>query len=254
METSMPPAAGLLRGKAAYAPRTPWRPLSAAAATIGIILAGVLAGGLFLRSGSLQGLLPRTGLSEEQTVLLGTLALWQVVTIVLTFAASRLFGGRAREVLALGPPVGGVRVYVGGVAAMVLLQAFVSSVQYYSGTDDRFADLRPMVQLVGGSQWLFALLVVGIGAPLSEELLFRGFLFSALAARLPIAAAAFATSLAWTALHYGYTAIGLLEVFLVGLLFAWLLWRTGSLRVAIFCHALYNSLIILVLRHVPLPS
>ena len=55
-------------------------------------------------------------------------------------------------------------------------------------------------------------------------------------------------------MHYGYTAMGLTEVFLIGLLFAWLLWRTGSLRVAIFCHALYNSVIVLVLRYVPLPA
>ena len=46
-------------------------------------------------------------------------------------------------------------------------------------------------------------------------------------------------------------AAGIAEVFLIGLLFSWLLWRTGSLRVALFCHALYNSLIVLVLRHVP---
>lgn len=254
METSMPPATGLLHGRAAYAPRTPWRPLSATAATVAIILAGVLAGGLFLGSKTLQGLLPRTGLSDEQAALLATLGLWQAVTILLTLTASRFFGGRVRDVLALGPPAGGPVVYLGGLAAMVVLQALVTVVQYFSDTADRFADLRPMVELVGGSQWLFALLVVGVGAPLSEELLFRGFLFSALAARLPIAAAALATSLAWTAMHYGYTAVGLLEVFLVGLLFAWLLWRTGSLRVAIFCHALYNSLIVVVLRHVPLPG
>ena len=47
---------------------------------------------------------------------------------------------------------------------------------------------------------------------------------------------------------------GIIEVFLIGLFFSWLLWRTGSLWVAIFCHALYNSLIVLVLRYVPLPA
>ena len=52
----------------------------------------------------------------------------------------------------------------------------------------------------------------------------------------------------WTALHAGYSTAGIVEVFLIGLFFSWLLWRTGSLRVAIFCHALYNSLIVLVLQ------
>ena len=44
-----------------------------------------------------------------------------------------------------------------------------------------YADLRPFVQLVRRAGLALALLVVGIGAPLSEELLFRGFLLSALA-------------------------------------------------------------------------
>jgi thymidylate synthase len=34
----------------------------------------------------------------------------------------------------------------------------------------------------------------------------------------------------------------------------WRAWRTGSLRVAIFCHALYNSLVVLALRYVELPT
>jgi membrane protease YdiL (CAAX protease family) len=250
----MPPRSGLLRGPPVYVAKTPWKPLAALAATVGITLAGVLAAALFLRSTTLQGLFPQAGLSEEETAVLATLALWQAVTILLTLAASSLFGGRARDVLALGPPAGTPLVYVKGVAAMLVLQALVSAAQHLAGGADGFADLRPMVQLVGGPQWLLALLVVGIGAPLSEELLFRGFLFSALASRLGLAGAALATSLVWAAMHYGYTLIGLAEVFLVGLLFAWLLWRTGSLRVAIFCHALYNSLIVLVLRHVPLPA
>jgi membrane protease YdiL (CAAX protease family) len=41
---------------------------------------------------------------------------------------------------------------------------------------------------------------------------------------------------------------------MIGLFFSWLLWRTGSLWVAISCHALYNSLIVVVLRYVPLPA
>ena len=62
------------------------------------------------------------------------------------------------------------------------------------------------------------------------------------------------TTTLWTALHAGYSLAGIVEVFTIGLFFSWLLWRTGSLRVPLFCHALYNSLIVLVLRHVPLPT
>jgi membrane protease YdiL (CAAX protease family) len=136
---------------------------------------------------------------------------------------------------------------------MVVLQVALSFVQSNFGGPDRFADLRPLVKLVGGTQWLMGLVVVGVGAPLAEELLFRGFLFSALAgSRVGLLGAALLTSAAWTALHAGYTLNGLAEVFLVGLFFSWLLWRTGSLRVAIFCHGLYNTLVVMVLRYVPL--
>jgi membrane protease YdiL (CAAX protease family) len=48
--------------------------------------------------------------------------------------------------------------------------------------------------------------------------------------------------------------VGLAEVFLIGLYFSWLLWKTGSLLPALFCHALYNSGLMLVLRFAELPT
>ena len=54
-------------------------------------------------------------------------------------------------------------------------------------------------------------------------------------------------------LHWGYSAAGMAEVFLIGLYFSWLLWRTGSLFPALVCHALYNSGLVLMLRYAPLP-
>jgi membrane protease YdiL (CAAX protease family) len=116
-------------------------------------------------------------------------------------------------------------------------------------------DLRPFVDLIRGPDWALAAAVVAFGAPLSEEMLFRGFLLSALArTRLGFWGAALVSNLPWAALHAGYSAVGLAEVFAIGLLFSWLLWRTGSLRVLIFCHALYNALVLMVVRFVDLPS
>ena len=88
-------------------------------------------------------------------------------------------------------------------------------------------------------------LAIVVGAPLSEELLFRGFLLSALAqSRLGYFGAALLTTLGWTVLHAGYSGLGLIEVFLAGLLFSWLLWRTGNLWVPIACHAFYNGIVL----------
>jgi membrane protease YdiL (CAAX protease family) len=183
-----------------------------------------------------------------------TLGVWQGLTIALTLVAASLFGGRPRDVLALGPPAGQPFVYIKALLLMLALQAAVTAVQYTYLEQDMYADLRPFVRLFG-EQRLAALLVVGLGAPLAEELLFRGFLLSALAAsRVGFVRGALLTSALWTALHAGYSAAGIAEVFLIGLYFSWLLWRTGSLWVAILCHALYNSFVVLMLRYVPLPG
>jgi membrane protease YdiL (CAAX protease family) len=116
-------------------------------------------------------------------------------------------------------------------------------------------DLRPFMGLLRSDVgWLFAI-AIGIGAPLSEELLFRGFLLGALSRTyLGFFGATLVTTLAWTALHAGYSGFGLVEVFVAGLFFCWVLWRTGSLWPPIFCHTLYNSSIIAILWTAPHPG
>jgi membrane protease YdiL (CAAX protease family) len=177
-----------------------------------------------------------------------------VLTAALTLLASTLFGGRVRDVLALHKAPTGWRSYAGALLALAGLQVVLAAV-LHGISHDMGTDLRPFVGLVRGPQWPLAAAVVGIGAPLAEELLFRGFLLSALArTRLRFWGAAVVATLAWASLHASYSAVGLAEVFVLGLFFSWLLWRTGSLWVPIFCHALYNSLILLALRFVDLPA
>jgi membrane protease YdiL (CAAX protease family) len=250
MTMSETAAGGLIRGPATYVPRTPWGPVQALAAGLLIV---VLSAGVMLASGLLSRL-AGPGAWRQDPGELAALGIWQVSTVLLTLVVSCMRGGRLAEVLALGVPTGGPLVYFRALLALARLQVLVSLVQYSWFQHDMYSDLRPFVRLFGDS-WLLALLVVGVGAPLSEELLFRGFLLSALArSRLGFWGGAVLSTALWTSLHAGYSAVGIVEVFLIGLFFSWLLWRTGSLRVAIFCHALYNSLIVVVLRYVPLPG
>src|SRR5262245_17403593 len=245
----------LFWGPPAYEPRTPWRPIVALFAALVIVAASIVGAVLLLGIGVVGGTAGgEDGATWRQDMsALATLAVWQALAIILTFLASALFGGRARDVLALRSP-GPPSIYLRAVILMAVLQVAVSAVQYTLLPQDLYADLRPFVRLFG-EQWALALLVVGVGAPLSEELLFRGFLLSALArSRVGFVGGALVTSGLWTALHAGYSLAGIAEVFTIGLFFCWLLWRTGSLRVPIFCHGLYNALIVLVLRHVPLPT
>ena len=253
------PQSSLLRGPPAYQPRTPWRAGWAILATVGIVGLSILVGLVLLMllgGGSAMLNLPgRQDATAEASAGLRFFAMWQIGVVVLTLLASMLFRGRIRDVLALRPAAGGWRAYAGALLALAILQIALSGVQYMTSPRDLYADLRPFVELVRGPDGALAAAVIGIGAPLSEELLFRGFLLSALAqTRLGFWGAALISTALWTSLHIGYTAVGIIEVSIIGLFFSWLLWRTGSLRVAIFCHAVYNSLIVLSLRFVDLPT
>jgi CAAX protease family protein len=83
--------------------------------------------------------------------------------------------------------------------------------------------------------------------------MFRGFLFTGLAkSRLGLWGAAGITSALWTVIH-GYSVFGLIEVMAIGLYLSWLLVRTGSVWVTIFCHAVYNTAIGVALYFITLP-
>jgi membrane protease YdiL (CAAX protease family) len=247
------PGGRLFRGKPAYVPRTPWPVPAAIVATVAIVGLGMLGTTLAPAILDLDAAPPHPAAGIPAELLWG-LAVFQFVAIALTLAAASLLGGRPREVLALGH-AGGWRIYAGAILAMAGLQVVLASVQHALLSHDILTDLRPFVGLVTGPDWPLAAAVLGIGAPLSEELLFRGFLLSALA-RSPLGfwGAAAISTLGWTTLHWGYSLPGLAEVFAIGMLLSWLLWRTGSLRVTIVCHAVYNSAIVLALRLVDLPA
>jgi membrane protease YdiL (CAAX protease family) len=228
-------------------------------ATVAIIAVSLLGARVLLTvPGLWDGLVgpPRpAGADDVPKAVLWSLAIFQLLAVALTLIAAMLLGGRLREVLALGAAPSGWRAYAGAILAMACLQVVLASVQHSLLEHDMLTDLRPFAGLVRGPDWMLAAAVLGVGAPLSEELLFRGFLQSALAkSRLGFWGAALVSTLLWAAMHAGYSLVGLAEVFFIGLLLSWLLWRTGSLRVPIFCHAVYNSLIVLVMWLVELPS
>jgi len=254
------PASSLLRGPPAYRALSPWRPGLALLATIAIVALSFGGAALLTGLGGDSGLveLPKPGRGGALDAATGTLqvfAVWQVLVVVLTVLSSTFFRGRVCDVLALRTATGGWRAYAGAVLALVGLQIVLAVVQQGLLKHDVMTDLRPFVNLIRGPEWALTAMVVGIGAPLSEELLFRGFLLSALAhTALGFWGAAVVATLLWTGLHAGYSLVGIIEVFIIGMFFSWLLWRTGSLRVAIFCHALYNSAIVLALRFVDLPG
>jgi uncharacterized protein len=93
---------------------------------------------------------------------------------------------------------------------------------------------------------LFAAALPGVilAAPITEELIFRGALFSAIASsRLGRIAAVLITSALWALVHVTaapWLFVGVL--FLMGICLGVLLLRFGSLWVTIVCHAAWNGL------------
>jgi uncharacterized protein len=93
---------------------------------------------------------------------------------------------------------------------------------------------------------LFALALPGVvlAAPLTEELIFRGAIFSALASS-PVGriGAVIITSAAWALIHLTaapWLFVGI--IFIMGLVLGTLLLRFGSLWVTIACHTAWNTI------------
>lgn len=88
---------------------------------------------------------------------------------------------------------------------------------------------------------LLLLFAFSVAAPMSEEVLARGFLFRGWSASfLRVPGAILLSSLVWTVVHLQYDLYFLAEVFTIGLWFGYMRHRTGSLWLTIILHALNN--------------
>lgn len=170
-----------------------------------------------------------------------------LVTAWIAWILARRHGADPRAVLALRLPglgVVGWVVVVGGfflaINALFLLLAAIFGLDLHS------SGLVEQGTMQFGHDPLFFMIAGGliIGAPLAEELIFRGQIFAALAQTpLGLSGASLITSALWAGTHaptQSLHVVGLL--FLMGLLLCWLLVRYGSLWVTIACHAVWNAM------------
>lgn len=132
----------------------------------------------------------------------------------------------------------GARRLAAGVAAILVAVFLLTEVpQYLLGISDRAA-LKWITEL--SPQWLAVLLIV-IAAPVSEELIFRGFIYGGLAPSAvgPIGAVVL-TSAIWAVVHVQYSWPVMLQIFIYGLVFGVARWRMGSLWPPMVAHGLIN--------------
>lgn len=169
-------------------------------------------------------------------------------------------GGEARRVLSLGwpclTPLGWAAVIAGFMVVMyaailtVVLAMGIDMSQYTPGPDGQSpktgsAGLVKEAMFDISNEPLLFLIVfpsIAIGAPLVEELIFRGQLFSALSqTRLGVAGTTVVTAALWSLLHVTEPWLSITLIFIMGLVFGWMMYRFGSLWVTIVCHGVWNG-------------
>lgn len=83
-------------------------------------------------------------------------------------------------------------------------------------------------------------------APITEEILFRGLLFPALCLWIPPGWALFGSS-ALFALMHSYYGIGILMVFMYGMVLGWARWVSGGMRAPILLHSGINGVTMILM-------
>lgn len=166
------------------------------------------------------------------------LILMAVVNLIAAWALAALFAVLNKKrgaKLRWGVPGRGLRQLGAGLAFGALSMAAVAAALYGFG-DMRFtgAAFSPMLAV-----YLVLFITVGV----AEETLCRGVLQGALAGRVPAAAVVLAPSVLFGLLHFANPGFGLLpclNIILVGVLFALITLRSGSLAAAIGYHITWN--------------
>lgn len=212
-------------GRPAYASKSPWGAISASFTALLILamapVAAYCAGktydwitGLGSAGSFPPGAIDRLLMTHEAVYLFTLHSTFLGFTI---FAAGR-FNGRAKEVLALASTPKGRRVYINSllIACLAALVWFAIAMTWVPNLVRE--DLMPyQLQMARPRSWLIVPIRTLL-APIAEEFLFRGFLFSALSkTELGISGAALVTSLAWTGLHVDRSILAYVQLFGSGL-------------------------------------
>jgi membrane protease YdiL (CAAX protease family) len=190
-----------------------------------------------------------TGAADEEVLPIGTLAVAVMATwcayLAGTWWASQKGGsGDLRRDLAIwGDPLDLIGVGVGVVTQLVLVPVVylpLRAVWPDTFSDDRLEETaRDLVDRAEGAAFLVLVVVVVVGAPLVEELVYRGLLQRSLAARLSDPLALVGASLWFAAIHF--RPVEYPGLFVAGLVFGACLLVTGRLGTAVAAHVGFNA-------------
>jgi membrane protease YdiL (CAAX protease family) len=106
---------------------------------------------------------------------------------------------------------------------------------------DVITDMYVRARAAGVQPFAWVTFYVAIAGPVTEEMIFRGFLYRGWAdTRFGVIPAILVISALFALLHVQYDWLDIFFVFCDGLLLGWVRWRSGSTLLAILLHVVIN--------------
>lgn len=174
------------------------------------------------------------------------LPLWIGLVGVPWFVANRswrtLFASTGMRMRPVDVPIG---LSIGTVTQLLIVPLLYVPIFWLFGDLDIAGPARTLASKAHGSGIIALILIVGIGAPLVEELFFRGVVLSAFREKISDWAAIIASALVFGFFHFQLQQFPALVVF--GVIQAWLTVRYKRLGPAIFSHIAFNMVTVITL-------
>ncbi|MBW3622011.1 MAG: CPBP family intramembrane metalloprotease [Armatimonadetes bacterium] len=154
----------------------------------------------------------------------------------------------------IGSRIGhGLRIYLLALPGFILVSSLFMALSEQFGINVQQPTIQRVIKQVFGNPGAIALffLIAAVGAPLWEELVFRGLLYPAARARFGVWAAAIFTAFAFALLHETMRVIHdprtfLLPIFYLGVVLAIIRERTESVVPCMIVHAVHNGITLAV--------
>jgi hypothetical protein len=184
------------------------------------------------------------------SIVAGTAAGWVVFLAALSWTSTHAGSGDFLADYAVRwRPVDLIGVPAGVVTQLVLLPVLYSPLQRWF--PDTFSDgdleerAQELVDKAGGVKTVLLVLMVAVGAPIVEELVYRGLLQRSVARSIGAVPSLLVVSLLFACIHISPAEIP--GLFLAGLLFGTCVVLTGRLGPAMLAHASFNATALVVL-------
>jgi membrane protease YdiL (CAAX protease family) len=154
--------------------------------------------------------------------------------------ASRRSGANVLAYLALDiPRRRHIEIAMAGLAILIILFFTLTLVLGRDTVPPSTLEIYRSAQADGSLIWLWLAIVVA--APIGEELLFRGFMFRGFVYTPRDAIPSIVLiSLIWSLTHIDYDWFVIAEIFVFGVLYGFVRWRTGSTTLTILLHMVNN--------------